>query len=150
MWLMGMEFRSSCKQFTDWAIYLVPYICFYRVHRPLTIGYWPLPLSGNYFENCIYTLNIRVSSLANEYQLIEIHPMFLWHWIFRVGLFSKIGGKLLSGGRCRLWEVSELLTQRCMCCQIDGRAYVPRGFSCHDYFCCFFLWALKWWIHPLR
>lgn len=26
-----MEFRSSCKHFTNWAIYLAPYICFHRV-----------------------------------------------------------------------------------------------------------------------
>lgn len=59
----------------------------------------------------------------------------------RVGLLPKNGGILLSGGKWRMWKGSGLLTQRWMCSQIDGRADVPGGFYCQDYFCCFFPWA---------
>lgn len=69
---------------------------------------------------------------------------------FRAGFLCKNGAVLLSGRRYRTWEVWELLTQRWICCQIDSKDCVPRDFYCQDYFCCFFLWALKWWIHPLR
>lgn len=33
-----------------------------------------------------------------------------------------------------MWEVSELLTERWMCSQIDSKDCVPRGFYCQDYF----------------
>lgn len=68
----------------------------------------------------------------------------------RVGLLSKNGGILLSGGKCRVWKGSGLLTQRWMCCQVDGRADVPGGSYGQDYFCCCSPWAPRWWIHPLR
>lgn len=46
---------------------------------------------------------------------------------FRAGFLSKNGGILLSGGRGRMWEVSELLTERWMCCQIWRQGLCPQG-----------------------
>lgn len=46
---------------------------------------------------------------------------------FRAGFLSKNGGILLSGGRGRMWEVSELLTERWICCQIWRQGLCPQG-----------------------
>lgn len=62
---------------------------------------------------------------------------------FRAGFLSKNGGILLSGGRGRMWEVSELLTERWMCCHIWRQGLCPQGFYCQDYFLLFLSVSLE-------
>lgn len=148
-----MEFRSSCKHFTNWAIYLAPYICF---HRVLKI-FW---LAIDLYQYLVIILKMvfiiwKQGFIFSKWVSVERNSSIFFFFLgigfnFRSGFLCKNGGILLSGGRYRRWKVSELWTQRWMCCQIDSKDCVPRGFHCQDYFCCFFLWALKWWIHPLR
>lgn len=71
-----------------------------------------------------------------------------------LGSFVKNGRVLLSGGGGVVQNVGSL---RIINSKVDvlanwqqGLRCVPRGFYCQDYFCCFFLWALKWWIRPPR